>query len=67
MELTDKNEVMIAAKVFGNDPYNPSDGREYLGNKPRRIYKSTPQKIWINTDSKVNDDFVDVRKLIFES
>lgn len=61
MELTNEQEVMQAAKAFGDDPYNPSDGMQYLGNKPRRIYKATPQKIWMNNDSEIDGSFVDVR------
>lgn len=60
-EVTAENEAMEAAKVFRNDPYNPSDGKEYLDEKPRRIYKAIPQKIWINDDDNVNDNFVDIR------
>ena len=30
-ELSDENEAMKAALVFKDDPYNPSDGQEYLG------------------------------------
>jgi len=60
-ELTNEQEVMEAAKVFGDDPYNPSDGKEYLGDKPRRIYKAVPLKIWTNGDSEINGNFIDVR------
>ena len=52
---------MQAAKVFGDDPYNPSDGHEYLGDKPRRIYKAVPQKMWLNSDASINGNFVDTR------
>lgn len=65
-ELSDEQEVMKAAQVFGGDPFNPADGKEYLGSKPRRIYKAVPQKIWHNKDGEVDGNFVDVRKLIFE-
>jgi general stress protein 26 len=58
-ELTDEQEIMEAARVFKNDQYNPADGKEYTGTKPRRIYKAMPQKIWLNTDSKVDGNFVD--------
>lgn len=61
VELNDEQEVMEAAKVFGDDPYNPSDGKEYLDTKPRRIYKAVPQKFWLNSDSEVDGNFVDVR------
>ena len=61
-ELTDEPEVMQAAQVFKDDLYNPSDGKEYLADKPRRIYKAVPQKIWMNEDDQINGNFVDVRK-----
>jgi hypothetical protein len=60
-ELSDEQEVMRAALVFKNDPYNPSDGKQYLGEYPRRIYKFVPSKIWMNDDDKINNNFVDVR------
>lgn len=61
-ELTDEKEVMQAALVFKDDQYNSSDGKQYLGDYPRRIYKFVPEKIWMNDDSEVNGSFVDVRK-----
>ena len=61
-ELTDEVAVLQAAEVFGNDPFNPSDGREYLGGKPRRIYKAVPVQIWMNSDSAINGDFIDIRE-----
>ncbi len=60
-ELTDEQEVMQSAMVFKDDPYNPSDGAQYLGDFPRRIYKFVPEEIWLNDDSQVNGQFVDVR------
>jgi hypothetical protein len=59
VELNNELEVMAAALVFKNDPYNPSDGAHYLGDYPRRIYRFTPQQIWMNTDDAVNGNFVD--------
>lgn len=61
-ELTDEQEVMKASLVFKDDPYNPSDGKQYLGEYPRRIYKFMPEKIWMNSDSEVNGNFIDIRK-----
>jgi general stress protein 26 len=60
-ELTDEQEVMQAALVFKDDPYNPSDGKQYLGDKPRRVYKAVPQRIWMNGDSEIDGNFIDVR------
>jgi general stress protein 26 len=60
-ELSEEQEVMQAALVFKSDPYNPSDGKQYLGEYPRRIYKFIPEQIWMNNDDKVGGNFVDVR------
>jgi len=60
-EITDREEVMRAALVFSGDPYNSSDGKEYLGNYPRRIYKFVPSKIWMNGDGEIEGNFVDIR------
>lgn len=61
-EITDAQEAMQAALVFKDDPYNPSDGKQYLGDYPRRIYKFIPENIWMNDDDEVNGNFVDVRR-----
>lgn len=42
--------------------YNLSAGEEYLDDKPRRIYKVEPFKKWMNSDSEVNGNYIDVRK-----
>jgi uncharacterized pyridoxamine 5'-phosphate oxidase family protein len=60
-ELNDKQEVIKAALVFKGDLYNPSDGNQYLGDHPRRIYKAKPIKVWMNGDGKVNGEFIDRR------
>lgn len=61
-ELTDEQAVVQAALVFKDDPYNSSDGKQYLADYPRRIYKFVPEQIWMNDDDKVNGNFIDVRK-----
>lgn len=60
-ELTDEQEVMQAALVFKDDPYNPPDGEQYLGIYPRRMYKFVPEKIWMNSDDTIDGKFIDVR------
>lgn len=60
-ELTDEQEVMRAALVFKDDQFNPSDGTQYIDQKPRRIYKFIPSEIWMNSDSEVQGNFVDTR------
>jgi nitroimidazol reductase NimA-like FMN-containing flavoprotein (pyridoxamine 5'-phosphate oxidase superfamily) len=60
IQLTDEQEVASAALLL-EDPYNPSEGEYYLGEYPRRIYKAAPTDMWLNDDSTVNGNFVDVR------
>jgi hypothetical protein len=60
-ELGDTSEVMRVALVFKDDPYNPSDGAQYLGDYPRRIYMATPKRIWVNSDDSVAGNFIDTR------
>lgn len=62
VELNAEEEVIEAALVFKGDQYNPSDGRQYLSSKPRRIYKASPKHIWMNGDDEIKGDFIDVRK-----
>lgn len=38
--------------------------KEFLTSYPRRIYKFSPQKIWVNRDGDINGNFVDIRKEI---
>lgn len=61
-EITDQQEAMQVALVFGDDPYNPSDGQKYLGDHPRRLYKFVPDKVWMNDGADVDGNFIDVRK-----
>lgn len=61
VEITDEQEAMQAALVFGNDPYNSADGKQYLGGYPRRIYKFVPDKAWMNNGSEIDGNFIDVR------
>lgn len=60
-ELTDESEVLQAALVFEGDKYKLSDGTQYLGDHPLRIYKASPINLWINGDMHVGGYFVDVR------
>src|SRR5581483_3836028 len=35
--------------------------RDFIGDMPRRIYRASPRKIWMNHGGKVNGHFVDER------
>lgn len=34
---------------------------QFLGDKPRRIYKAIPEKFWINGEGDVKGEYIDVR------
>ena len=34
---------------------------QFQGNKPRRIYKATPEKVWINSEGYINGNYIDAR------
>ena len=35
--------------------------KEFLTHYPRRVYRFTPEKVWINGDSDINGNFIDIR------
>ncbi|KKQ89587.1 MAG: hypothetical protein UT12_C0011G0043 [Candidatus Curtissbacteria bacterium GW2011_GWC2_38_9] len=62
-ELDDNKEVEYALKYL--DGRINKTGRhkasQFQGSKPRRIYKAVPEKVWVNTDIRINGEFVDDR------
>lgn len=63
-ELTNREEVKQAlATLYKRKNQDPEKRKpeEFLGEYPRRVYKAIPDKIWINGDSKVNGNFIDIR------
>ncbi|MEI7962065.1 MAG: hypothetical protein WCI04_07050, partial [archaeon] len=34
---------------------------KFLGERPRRVYRFSPTKAWINGDAKINGDYIDKR------
>lgn len=40
------------------------DIKYFLGKYPRRVYKFTPEKAWVNGDSKKEGQFIDIREEI---
>lgn len=61
-EVTDPDEIAKACKLRQArvpDASQPPD--DFIGDRPRRIYRATPQNIWVNQDSEVNGHFIDIR------
>lgn len=64
-KLVDKTEIKEAlSHLYSRKNKEPRKPEEFLGKFPRRIYKATPQKIWVNDDATVNGNFIDNRKEI---
>lgn len=62
-EVTDPGEIAKAcalrkARVPEAKHVSADD---FIGDRPRRIYRATPQKIWVSHDGKINGYFVDER------
>ena len=61
-EITGEVELEHALRVFyrrkGKDSRQPED---FLGKKPRRIYRFTPKKFWMNTFGRKDGFFIDGR------
>lgn len=53
VELTDPEEILRARKIKKGEGYDGS-ADDFLGDAVRRVYKATPQRIWMN-DAEVKD------------
>ncbi len=61
-ELHDPKEIEHAMKyLYGRKNKMAREVDEFLGDYPRRVYKAVPEKFWINSDAKINGNFVDKR------
>jgi nitroimidazol reductase NimA-like FMN-containing flavoprotein (pyridoxamine 5'-phosphate oxidase superfamily) len=61
-KLEDEKEIEHALSFLdGRVGKPPHDPKEFLGNKPRRVYQAVPEKFWINDDGEINGNYIDVR------
>jgi len=59
-ELSDKKEVEVASQhCYSRKNKPPKSVDNFLGASPRRMYKATPSRIWMNTFEKVDGYVVD--------
>jgi uncharacterized protein YhbP (UPF0306 family) len=61
-EANDPDEIAKACnlrKTRVADAKHPPE--DFMGDRPRRIYRASPHKIWINQDGQVKGFFVDER------
>lgn len=62
-ELTNPIEMIIGIKeMYKRSKHKERAMREFLTHYPRRVYKFTPEKVWMNYDGYVNKNMVDMRE-----
>lgn len=62
-ELSDSQEIeKVLVHYYGRKNKQPRKAEEFLGDYPRRIYKATPHRVWMNDGGEVNGNFVDIRE-----
>ena len=61
-ELMNPIEMLKGLKViYARSNKSMREVRQFLHNFPRRIYRFTPSQAWINGDSDIEGNFIDVR------
>ncbi len=62
--LTDADEITRALQLHSKRKgagKEPRPAADFLGPKPRRVYKAVPEKFWINTGERIDGHYVDAR------
>ncbi len=63
--LTDPEEIAHALECLDGRVNKKKDPlsriAQFQGDKPRRVYKAVPEKVWINGDGDVNGEYIDIR------
>jgi nitroimidazol reductase NimA-like FMN-containing flavoprotein (pyridoxamine 5'-phosphate oxidase superfamily) len=62
VEVDESDEIAKACQLRRNripDARHPLE--DFVGDRPRRIYRATPKQIWMSQDGQVNGSFVDER------
>ncbi len=61
-ELTNAKDMVIALTVvYKRSKHKMRAIAEFLKHFPRRVYRFTPEKAWINGDSDIKGNFIDIR------
>ena len=62
-ELTSPKDILIGMTVvYNRSKHKMRAIKEFLTHFPRRIYKFKPLKAWINGDSDIKGNFIDIRE-----
>lgn len=63
--LESLEEIAHAMKYhYGRKNKEPRKAEEFLGNYPRRMYKAVPENIWMNSDDRIDGNWIDTREEI---
>lgn len=61
-ELRNPAEMLTGLTVvYKREKRQARDVVEFLRKFPRRVYKFTPEKAWINGDREIEGNFIDIR------
>ena len=61
-ELSNPKEILAGIKeIYNREKRKPKDVIHFLKKFPRRVYKFIPEKVWVNTDGKINGNYIDSR------
>lgn len=62
-ELINPIDMVIGmTTVYKRSKHKMRDIKEFLSHFPRRVYRFTPDQAWINGDSDINGNFIDIRR-----
>lgn len=62
-ELTNPVEMIIGiTEMYKRSKHKTRAVKEFLSHFPRRVYRFTPEKAWINGDSDIKGNFIDIRE-----
>ncbi|MFH1977865.1 MAG: pyridoxamine 5'-phosphate oxidase family protein [Candidatus Aenigmatarchaeota archaeon] len=63
LEKKDIIEIIKALKLhYQRKKKKPRSTKEFLGVFPRRVFKFTPEKIWVTSESDIKGNYIDTRK-----
>src|SRR3989338_1603706 len=62
-ELTNPKEMIVGITAgYKRSKHKVRAAREFLKSFPRRVYRFTPEKAWINGDTDIDGNYIDIRE-----
>lgn len=63
IELSNIKDILIGTTVcYKRSKHKARNVVQFLKHFPRRVYRFTPEKAWINGDSDIEGNFIDIRQ-----